>query len=118
MGQSPPSEASAPIRVRVEMEQPTDYKPGDVAPSITARVSATRQTLLGSAAQAALRGFDPQGRQFTLSSGAEGGDIVLPNPLLKLPELLYRVVETKMSIIHGDLNLQNVLVDGPTGLPG
>jgi len=115
MGQSPPSEASAPIRVRVEMEQPTDYKPGDVAPSITARVSATRQTLLGSAAQAALRGFDPQGRQFTLSSGAEGGDIVLPNPLLKLPELLYRVVETKMSIIHGDLNLQNVLVDGPTG---
>ncbi len=115
MGQSPPSEASAPIRVRVEMEQPTDYRPGDVAPSIKARVSATRQTLLGAAAQAALRGFDPQGRQFRLSSGAEGGDIVLPNPLLNMPELLYRVVETKMSIIHGDLNLQNVLVDGPTG---
>ena len=113
MGQSPPSEASAPIRVRVEMEQPTDTSRATWRFDHGA-VSATRQTLLSGCA-AALRGFDPQGRQFTLSAGAEGGDIVLPNPLLKLPELLYRVVETKMSIIHGDLNLQNVLVDGPTG---
>ena len=31
------------------------------------------------------------------------------------PSLLDHVVETKTSVIHGDLNLQNVLVDPPTG---
>ena len=34
---------------------------------------------------------------------------------IKLPTQLYSVVETKTSIIHGDLNLQNILVDAPTG---
>lgn len=37
-----------------------------------------------------------------------------PDPLLKLPGLLYRSVPASRSVIHGDLNLENVLV-GPGG---
>ena len=76
-------------------------------------------TLLGDAAKAAMPGFDPE-RQSVYHAGqqrhsSDSSGIVLPNPLKRLPEQLYTVVETKMSIIHGDLNLQNILVDGPTG---
>ena len=66
--------------------------------------------------RAAIPGLDPQAQQFTLppeKDSPAGG--VLPNPLVKLPTQLYSVVETKTSIIHGDLNLQNILVDAPTG---
>jgi len=110
----PSNEASAPRRIRVEMETPTTYCPGDVVDALTVRITATRQTLLSAAAQSALPSFDPASPTFAIS-GADGGVIELPNPLPKLTELLYQVVETKMSIIHGDLNMQNVLVDGPTG---
>ncbi len=110
----PSNEASAPRRIRVEMKTPTAYCPGDVVDALTVRITATRQTLLSAAAQSALPGFDPAAPAFTIPD-ADGGVIELPNPLPKLTDLLYQVVETKMSIIHGDLNMQNVLVDGPTG---
>lgn len=35
----------------------------------------------------------------------------LPNPLLKLPEILKRPVDVLLGTIHGDLNLQNVLIE-------
>lgn len=40
----------------------------------------------------------------------------LPNPLLKLPHILQRSLDVYISqAIHGDLNLENVLVDPDTG---
>ncbi len=115
----PDSEATAALRIRVEGEDPTDYRPGDVVDSMTVEITATRMSLLSEAARAALPGLDPSAKQFTLSTGdgiaTDRHGIVLPNPLIKLPDQLYSVVETKMSVIHGDLNLQNVLVDMPTG---
>jgi uncharacterized protein YgiM (DUF1202 family) len=115
----PNSEATAPLRIRVESSEPSNYCPGDAVDDMTVEITATRLSLLGEAAQATLPGLDPQAKQFTLSVGAgddtDAGGIVLPNPLVKLNDQLYSVVETKMSVIHGDLNLQNVLVDMPTG---
>jgi hypothetical protein len=62
----------------------------------TGRVSASRMDLL----RAYVGGFDPLG---------------LPDPFVKLPELLDETVHGTRSIIHGDLNLENVLI-GPGGM--
>ena len=59
----------------------------------TGRVVATRYTLL---------------RQLVQDCRLYG----LPDPLERLPELLGRTVQGSLSTIHGDLNLENVLV-GP-----
>ncbi len=61
----------------------------------TARVTATRSILLGDA----VAGFDLHG---------------LPDPLARLPALLNENVMGTESTLHGDLNLENVLV-GPGG---
>lgn len=62
----------------------------------TGRVVATRQTLL--------RGF------------VDGFDLFgLPDPLMKLPALLDERVNGTQSTIHGDLNLENILL-GPGGI--
>ena len=66
----------------------------------------------------ALPDFDPASDVFQVPASNNGkGSLIysLPNPLQVLWKQLYSVVETKMSIIHGDLNLQNILVDDPTG---
>ncbi len=57
----------------------------------TARVTATRETLL----RAFVKDFDLHG---------------LPDPLLKLPALLNERVIGTQSTIHGDLNVENILV--------
>jgi hypothetical protein len=59
----------------------------------TARVVATRQTLLAER----IAGMDGFG---------------LPDPLPRLPELLGAAVHGTRSIVHGDLNLENILI-GP-----
>jgi len=114
----PANEASAPRRIRVESPTPMPHRPGDVLESLLVRITATRITLLSAAAEAALPGFGGSlgaaADTFTVAAG-DGRTFELPNPLCSLPEQLYKVTETKVSIIHGDLNLQNVLVDEPTG---
>jgi hypothetical protein len=62
----------------------------------TGRVVATRQTLL----QQATAAFDRLG---------------LPDPLLQLPALMNETVHGSQATIHGDLNLENVLI-GPGGI--
>lgn len=114
----PPNQAAAPLRIRVQCQEPTGYTPGDIVDSLTVTVTATRMSLLEDAAEEALAGFHAQAKTLTLPAedgDGQADDITLPNPLVWLPGQLYGVVETKMSIIHGDLNLQNVLVDAPTG---
>ena len=59
----------------------------------TGRVVATRETLL---------------RKMVLSFDL----LDLPDPLLKIPELLDETIKGSQSTIHGDLNLENVLI-GP-----
>jgi hypothetical protein len=75
-----------PLRLRWQSLEP---------PLGHARVVATRETLL---------------REFVAGLDLLG----LPDPLLRLPEWLSATVVGSQSIIHGDLNLENVLV-GPGG---
>jgi hypothetical protein len=69
---------------------------GDFGRGATGRVRASRMDIL----RAYVGGFDLLG---------------LPDPLEKLPELLGETVHGTRSIIHGDLNLENVLI-GPGGM--
>ena len=83
-----PAPGQPPLRIRwLSMENPHNA---------IGRVVATRQTLLRSF----VSGFDLLG---------------LPDPLPCLPGLLEETISGSQSIIHGDLNLENVLV-GPGGL--
>jgi formylglycine-generating enzyme required for sulfatase activity len=41
----------------------------------------------------------------------------LPNPLAKLPEILDKIRNIKLGDIHGDLNMENVLIDCQTRAP-
>lgn len=82
-----PQPGEAPLRVRWLADRPPD--------GAVARVTATRRTLLESWSM----GIDLHG---------------LPDPLAGLEALLDQTVQGSRSIIHGDLNLENVLV-GPGG---
>lgn len=83
-----PQPGQPPLRLRWLGATPPDRTPG--------RVSSTRAMLLAEYA----RGFDRYG---------------LPDPLERLEDLLNEPVIGTRSIIHGDLNLENVLV-GPGDL--
>jgi len=80
-----PTPGQPPVRVRWLSNTPPDHSPG--------RVTATRRTLL----QEYTAGFDRFG---------------LPDPIEQLEERLNETVTGSQSIIHGDLNLENILV-GP-----
>ncbi|MFN2201982.1 MAG: phosphotransferase [Caldilineaceae bacterium] len=114
----PPNEATPPLRIKVRGTEPAAYRPGDRAAQVDGIVIATRQTVLTGAAHTALPGYEP-GEQKLTGSFAEGAlqqhGIQLLNPLYELDSLLDRVMDVRFSVIHGDLNLQNVLVDADTG---
>jgi hypothetical protein len=86
IGQAAPGQP--PLRVRWLGSHPPNGACG--------RVIATRQTML----EGLVAGFDLHG---------------LPNPFEKIPALLAETISGTQSIIHGDLNLENVLI-GPGGL--
>lgn len=106
---NPPGEASAPLRLRLETENAASYRPGTRLDTLNAVVTATRQTLLAQAARRALPTFEPEATHLNLSGRT------YPNPLIGLPEMLNEVIEARVSTIHGDLNLENILVDEATG---
>lgn len=85
VGQAAPGQP--PLRVRWQSLAPPNGTP--------ARVAATRATLM--------RGF---------VAGLDG--LGCPDPLARLPEWLTETIVGSQSTIHGDLNLENVLV-GPGG---
>jgi len=86
--QGPAAPGQPPLRVRWLSARPPE--------GATGRVIATRQELL--------------------ASFVEGCDLLgLPNPLQAIPDLLNVTLHASQSIIHGDLNLENILV-GPGGM--
>ncbi len=105
----PRGEASAYLRLRVEGIDPADYHPGDQVAALDAVITATRHSLLVETARAAISGLDPDANEVSL------GAITHTNPLRDYSDLLDCVTDGRFSIIHGDLNLENVLVDNDTG---
>lgn len=84
---------------------------GEVIPRLGGRVIHTRDDLLRRSLQQLEPDFDFQAA--TIPSPLPGIDS-LPNPILRVNELLERQVAGYLSIIHGDLHAGNVLV-GPRG---
>ncbi len=56
----------------------------------------------------------PAHRAFPSSASADAPTPALPNPLAALPALLASPIPRRVATIHGDLNLENVLVDPST----
>jgi len=97
-------------RIRLKSVQNIEsYHVNDTIHSISGKVLATRQELLQRYAEAALGAqIDLSGTHLTLPGNSIAS---LPNPLSILPDLLHATRQVNVSIIHGDLNLENVLID-------
>jgi hypothetical protein len=105
----PKGEASADLRIRIEGINLTSYSPGDRVSALDGEITATCQSLLVTGAQPGLAALDLEAETVHL------GEKTLPNPLRDYTKLLEHVTDSRFSIIHGDLNLENILVDSDTG---
>ncbi len=109
----PPSKSRTnPIRVRVE--NPTAEQAGgpvgEVLPSLIGVVTATRHDLLLQLAQPAFPNQDLGQKKLIIGKQA------YPNPLFDYDILMNQLLFTMTSIIHGDLNLENILVTAEMNL--
>lgn len=98
---------------RIRLNLPTDelahYTPQQRLDSTLGTVVEHRRWGLAEGARGAFPNFEPAGEGFEV----EGRE--LPNPLPLLDDLLCQRIFSFRSVIHGDLNLENVLI-GPGGL--
>jgi hypothetical protein len=100
-------------RLRLQpVENLAVYHMGQVTPPVVGVVSDTRQGRLADELAKALEpALDLTCETVTLPGGAGDRSVVLPNPLLAIPSILSESRHVKVNYIHGDMNLQNVLVD-------
>jgi hypothetical protein len=83
------------------------YQADQLIKPIEGIVLETRQERLEAEARRVLGvSFNPAIEMLTLPDGTR-----LPNPLLKLPGILSQLPDVRVGTIHGDLNLENILVD-------
>ncbi|NJN36683.1 MAG: phosphotransferase [Nitrospiraceae bacterium] len=101
----PAGERSAPLRIRLQDPAAAAYQPGDLLPPHAAVIESTRWESLVASAQAAISSFDTSAEHFVV----EG--VSYRNPLLRLTATLDLAQDVRVSIVHGDLNLQNILVE-------
>jgi len=90
----------------VPFEQDKVYQPGQILDTIGGRVIATRHDLLQQQIQPVLPDLDLSAPQVPLPDGT-----MLPNPLLELDTILKQRFDVRVACIHGDLHLENVLVE-------
>lgn len=122
-------DASFSFRIRIEeVGNTASYQVGQVIDSIQGVIAATRHNLLvGQVRQVFGEAIDPTASQLHLkqnqvspSSNAKSGRLTvahpttLPNPLLTYQNLLHDFLAVNISTVHGDLNLENILLDPAT----
>ena len=94
------------------------FRLGQVVNGLTGTVVATRQDLLVTELRQALGpAIDLSADQVSLAQpNAPAGmsQIVLPNPLQSYQTLLTEFLTVNIATIHGDLNLENILIDPDT----
>lgn len=98
-------------RVRIEaVPNLEDYEYGQSIDILYGEVQATRRELLIHQANKAL------GTEFNLTADRflMPGGLSLPNPLSDYQAILHKFRKVRLSTIHGDLNLENILVDTET----
>ncbi|MEE8390039.1 MAG: hypothetical protein V3S14_04485 [Anaerolineae bacterium] len=103
-------------RVRLQpVDEPSPYQVNDVIDAVECVVTATRDDLLRSYARRALGlDFAEAVTAKTLTLPGDTG-VILPNPLLVLPDILSEPHHVRVACIHGDLNMENILVALDTG---
>ncbi|MBI1879395.1 MAG: phosphotransferase, partial [Chloroflexi bacterium] len=102
---------SVSYRLRLEDVLAIDrYRVGNLVDSLHGLVKATRRDLLvAQAGQAMGQAVDLSAERLVLPGG-----LTLPNPLSAYQNMLDAFLMVKISTIHGDLNLENILVDPMT----
>jgi hypothetical protein len=109
----PTSSDGMPVSYRLRLQPvdvPPPYQVNDVIDTVEGVVTATRDDLLRAYARRAL-GLDyaevVTARTLTLPGDS---DTVLPNPLAVLRDMLGESRHVRIACIHGDLNMENILV--------
>lgn len=105
----PPGKVSGELRVLLIQTEPAPVAPSEIIPQVDVQVYATRLGRLRAIAEESLPAFQADAPFFQMQTEA------LPNPLRGLDELLDSRAEANWSTIHGDLNLENILIDPPSG---
>jgi serine/threonine protein kinase len=116
---APPGQPVSSYRLRL-MAVPdiNRYQVGHVVDSFYGVIEATRHELLIAQVRRALgEAVDPPAERLTLPGGLGPRREFLPNPLWVYPAILNSFLTLHTSTIHGDLNLDNVLVDPETRQP-
>ncbi|MBV7330168.1 aminoglycoside phosphotransferase family protein [Chloroflexi bacterium TSY] len=111
-GLSPEEENSTYLRIKLDKLSLDQYPPGTTLESAHAKITATRKELLRSHALESNIRFthDKDESEFILDGKRH------PNPLHYVdPVLKENRKEVQYSVIHGDLNLRNIMVDPETG---
>ncbi|MEM7132377.1 MAG: phosphotransferase [Chloroflexota bacterium] len=118
----PAGEAAPPLRIRLLWNGEIPVEPGDRMAQVCGTLSATRFTLLNDVASGILSPYVSEQRQISLIRSVVDPTLAdrleklrLRNPLHYLDTLLVNVVQMRVSVVHGDLNLNNMLIDGQTG---
>ncbi|MEM7132021.1 MAG: tetratricopeptide repeat protein [Chloroflexota bacterium] len=118
----PEGEASPPLRIRLLWDGEISVEPGERLASLYGTVSATRLSLLSEVAKRIMPTFLSNEEYFQIDSSVADNSssdqyptVTLRNPLYRLDALLDSIIEARFSTIHGDLNLNNVLIDDQTG---
>jgi serine/threonine protein kinase len=109
----PEPEGRLPASYRLRLDSVPDiarYQVGDVFDAVRGEVIATRHDLLVDQASRALgQTVDLSAARLSLSE-----ELSLPNPLLTYQDLLQDFMTVNISTVHGDLNLENILIDPDT----
>lgn len=94
---------------------PARYQVGNVIDAIQGEVTATRYDLLSRQVQQAFgKAIDPAAERLALPAGGTATSLSLPNPLMTYRRLLQDFITVNISTVHGDLNMENVLIDPAT----
>jgi hypothetical protein len=100
-----PQRFRARVRATGTQSHLPPVKVGEICPAITVGVVITRNTLLEAEARKALTGVRASDETIAF------GERRYPNPLRRYAALLDERVFGTLSTIHGDLNLENILID-------
>ncbi len=96
------------VRLKYSGEIPA-YAEGEVVPEVTGQIRETRTSQLERFAREALGKGHRAGARSIPSPGLDLPE--LPNPLLGALDLLKDYQDVRIALIHGDLNLENIMID-------